>query len=225
MQQALILAVVTSIALLALSVATDEGNVSAALRVARVVPLLPLTSVLALAVTMTRIERRGEGHALEALGVRPSRWRRWIAVAALTPALGGAIALLLGVDRSGLFPTATAARPCTIEADGFHCAQTGVMLAFDGARPILASPTALTSAPTSAWTAALVVASMGLALVTATGLCLARARYWLLVLGMVLAETAVCQTVGAGRAPTNLALMVPFVALAWLGAHYTRVRT
>lgn len=205
---ALALAAVLSMALFALSAATDEGGVAWSLRAARIVPLLPVPAACAYALTLYRLRRRGEAFALEAIGVEPYAWQKWIALAALVPATVGAFALALGLDSSGLFPAASTAKACTIDVDTFVCAQAGLRVRGDDVALLAAIPAARQVTPREL-AAGLAVWSCGLLVVAWAGAALTRPLYGVLAIGLLLGETVVCQAVGAGVVTPWAALLLP----------------
>lgn len=215
-----------SVALFVVSAATDEGGVALATRAARMVPLLAVPAACAYVVTLYRAIRRGETRALEAVGVEPLSWQIRVAMAALVPALVGALALALGLDASGLFPAATAAKPCTlagVEAGHaiFLCAQAGLRV--HGASIELLAPLGLSvgTSPRGLAAAAAVVLT-AVPVVLWAGAALTRPAYGLAALGLLLGETTMCQLVGANVAPAAAAVVVPALAVAAMLAVHGR---
>ena len=210
---ALALALVFTLALIVLSATTDEGNVAWGLRLARVVPLVPVPAAIAHALTVYRARSRGEARALEAVGIEPFSWQRWVALAALLPVLAGALALALGLDSSGLFPAASSAKACMLlDAGGFDCVQAGLRVR--GAEVELTPPVVATvlTGSRAVW-AAVTVVGLGLVLVTLAGAAVERPRYALAAVVLLLEETVVCQAVGAAVLAPWGALLLPGLGL------------
>lgn len=205
---------VFSLALLAVSSATDEGSVAFSTRLARIVPLLPVPAACAYALTVFRARRRGEALALEALGVDPRRWQRWVALGALIPTALGALALALGLDSSGLFPVASSAEACRREGAAFLCARAGLRL--EGTAVTLWTAEAPLGPSSSAreLAAALAVWCSGMLVVWWSGAALLRPRYALYAVLLLLSETVLCQAIGAGRLHPWYALLAPALAAA-----------
>lgn len=213
---ALALAGIFSLALLALSVATDEGGLGWGVRFSRVVPLLPIPAAAGYALTLFRAARRGETLALEAIGIEPASWQKWVLLAALVPAALGAVALALGLDSSGLFPAASAAKACVVLAPNpagatlFDCVQAGLRV--QGSEVGLqAAPLATDHGTARGLAAGLTVALTGLVVVAWTGTALRRPGFGLLALALLLAETVICQAVGAGVLAPSRAVLLPLL--------------
>lgn len=215
------LALLLSFALFGITAATDEGGVALATRAARIVPLLAVPAAAAYAVTLVRAARRGETRALEAVGVEPLSWQIWVALAALLPALGGALLLAFGLDASGLFPVASTAKPCALEAASaaghaiFVCAQAGLRV--QGASiQLLPSVAASGAAPPHGLAAAAAVVLTAVPVVLWSGAAVQRPAYGLWAVALLLAETMACQAVGARVAPVAVAILLPALAVAVL---------
>ena len=213
MQSALGLSLALSLALVAVTAATD-GGVAWPTRLARLVPLLPIPAGVAYALTLWRAARRGETRALEAIGVEPWTWQRWAAVAALAPAVLGALALAAGLDPSGLFPEASSAKPCAVLPGGaFSCVQAGLRV--QGASlELLAASSPQAPASARGFFAAGAVLLTGVAVLHGAGAASSRPLTGLFALALLLAETGVCQAVGAGAIPAGAALVLPALANA-----------
>ena len=128
---------------LAVSAATDEGGVAAGERLARVLPLAPLTSSVAAALVVVQARRRGEERALAALGLAPATLALWVSVvASATPCAAGLAIAAGAVDVAGFYPSPPTAPAFVDDGVAFSSAELGV--AVDGAgelRPLAAPAT------------------------------------------------------------------------------------
>ena len=128
---------------------TDEGGVAWGERVSLTAPLSPVCAALAVALSLSGRDRRGEGRALEALGRSPFACGAGAAAGAL--AVGLVVAVLLLVDArlsvSAFFPTVHATGPYTFDGGVFTNVRTGWRVMADGS---IALPPAGQPAPTMA---------------------------------------------------------------------------
>jgi hypothetical protein len=118
----------------AVSVATDEGGLTLAVRLGRVAPLVPLVAAVAAYAVMSGVRSRGEERALGALGVPPRSLALACALGAwMAPALT-AMAITFGhVDVEGFYPPPPSA-PEIHDSDGrFVSDDLGAAIADDGA--------------------------------------------------------------------------------------------
>ncbi len=220
------LALLLSTALLLISAATDEGGVAWATRISRIVPLLPVPALGAHVLTLHRAARRGETRALETVGIEPASWQIWVALAALLPSFAGAIALAAGLDTTGLFPSASTAKACAVDASAaghavFLCTQAGLRV--QGTQvELLPTLVAHASASPRGLAAASAVVLTGFAIVMWAGAALRRPGYGLAAAALLLAETMVCQTVGANLVPAAAAVLLPALAVGALLADRIR---
>ena len=91
---------------LLLGAATDEGSVPWAERLVRALPVIPLCSALAAALSLRTTQRRGELVALESLGLPPWRAAVPIVIGAAAPAVLMVVAALVPsrADVHSFFP-------------------------------------------------------------------------------------------------------------------------
>lgn len=196
-------------------VATDEGGVGWPERMGRVAPLVPLASAIAFGWVCHRARQRGEALALASLGSSTLRWQAPIAAASLLPTAVAASALAWRLPLGGLFPAVPLASACSVHEGGvFRCEHLGLGLRGEA---IELFPLADAMAPTAAASAiagGLAVAAMGLLLVTLSS---AWSATRLAAFGLLaLAETAVCQGVGARALHAGYAVMLPASVLVLL---------
>lgn len=197
---------------LAVSAATDEGGVALGERLARTLPLAPLTSAIAGLLVVLQARRRGEERALAALGLAPATLALWVSVvASATPCAAGLAIAAGAVDVAGFYPSPPTAPAFVDDGVVFSSAELGVAVDGDGELRPLAAPArgggARALPPNARAVAAIGSVVSGLALALST----TRARG-----GRVLAVaapslfTAVAsllafQLAAAGRIPTALA--------------------
>jgi len=126
---------------LAVSSATDEGGVALAERLARTLPLAPLTSALAAALVVLQARRRGEERALAAVGLAPATLGLWCAlVASATPSAAGLAMAVGAVDVAEFYPSPPRAPIFVDDGVTFSSAELGVAVGRDGDLRPLAAP-------------------------------------------------------------------------------------
>lgn len=129
------------------SAATDEGNLTLAVRVGRVLPLVPIASAIAVKVVLAGVKSRGEITALGALGASPREIALACAFAALVAPVLAALAIVTArVDVDGFYPAPPAAPVVAPAAagGGFVSGDLGITIDDAGEPHALTSP-----APTS----------------------------------------------------------------------------
>ncbi len=145
------------------SAATDEGNLTLAVRVGRVLPLVPIASAIAVKAVLTGVKSRGEITALGALGASPREIALGCAFAALVAPVLAALAIVTArVDVDGFYPAPPAAPVVAPAAGGgFVSGDLGITIDDAGEPHVLTSP-----APTSPPSALPLHARAGAALTT-----------------------------------------------------------
>lgn len=120
-------------AVLGVAAATDEAYSTTQMRVARLCALAPLTAALALAVTTTQAERRGELRALAGLGASPwgAAWGG-LCAAWLFGAVASLLLLTSWADVSSLFPEPPLTSGWLVKGQGFWEPSHGLVVAVDG---------------------------------------------------------------------------------------------
>ena len=210
---------------------SDEGQVTAASRAERTLPLAPLCSAVAAALALGTGRVREETRALEAVGRSPSASAIYALIGAALPSL--IIALLVAsfaaIDVGAFYPTTTKADAFQRESHAFASPTLGVRVADVTGEPetIPIQPATDASLPRGARTsAALATALAGIAL----AMMAARAAQSASLLGSVgrrrrqffaIAAGATCavftvvafQAAAAGHVPPLLATMPALILL------------
>lgn len=204
---------------LAVSSATDEGGVALGERLARTLPLAPVTSAIAALLVVLQARRRGEERALAALGLAPAKVALWCAVvASATPCAAGLAIAAGAVDVAGFYPSPPTAPAFVDDGVVFSSPELGVSVDSDGElRPLTAPASgggshALPPGARAVAAIGSVVSGLALALSATRG----RAGHALAAVApglfTAVASLLAFQLAAAGRIPTALA-MAPMLGL------------
>lgn len=190
--------------------ATDEAGSVLAGRLARLAALLPMAGGVGTSIACAQSRARGEGAALEAIGVGPLRAVQGAALGgAVVGAAGAALVAVGSVDLAPLFPHATAAAVWRAVADGFADGVRGLVVLPSG-ELLTRSPDRIVTtaevAPRGATAFALLVAAAAVPVWSAAPA--SPSRRLTVALTVAFAAVTTFHLVGAGRVPP-LALAVP----------------
>ncbi len=214
--------------------ATDEGQLSSSVRIARAMPVAPLCSAVGAALALGTTRLREEARALEALGRTPATIGRPSAIGAALPSL--AVALLLAaapsLDVQAFYPRAPRAETFAWndERGAFESEALGVRVGASGEAVVVAPPRpsgdedGVPAKGRAAAAAATALAGVALALL-ASRTVLAPAlseepgarmrRYGALALGVTcaLGTLVAFQAAAARAAPAEAAVLAPALLL------------
>ncbi len=198
-----------------LGAATDEGGLSLATRVSRVLPLGPVAALVGALWAATRARGRGEMRAALALGATPLDFVVPWTVGASLVTLGAAAALAAGAAMDGFFPVPPSAPHFAWTGSAFEGPDLGIRILGDGQLEAMAkTPAAARSLPYGRPSAVLVTALSGLAmaLLGATWTA-AHTRRYLGSLAATVALTVVALQAAAAERVTPLLATLPGLAL------------
>ena len=214
-----------------LGAATDEGNLSFAVRMGRAVPLAPVTAAVATYAVIRGARNRGEERALASLGLSKVALGLVAALAAMLCPLVLAAGILLGrVDVSGFYPEPPSAPSFVDRGETFDSGDLGISVAKDGSitgkrAEALPPPKPPASLPESArGAAALSTVVVALALSLAAGRAEKMPRSVVPSVAVAAATLVGFQLAAAGQMPA-FAVIVPALGLLLVEAlAYRRAR-
>lgn len=227
-RRALVFALLAAIVALLLTAATDEGDVSLGLRVARTWPVLPVCAAVGTWAALASRRAQGERMALEALGQSPQRNAAGPLMVGI--ALSVLAGLLLGacerIDLQGYYPPAPSATSWDFITDGddFVDPARGLRVKQDGST-IMQAPSGANPAKRAGarLTAAGVTAAAGIAL-TLLAACVrsSKVRAGAVVLCAVLPTLVLFHAASTSSTARWLGIVPALLLLAYAGARFSR---
>ncbi len=208
----------------ALGAATDEGGLSLATRISRVLPLAPVAALVGTLWAATRARGRGELRAALALGATPIDFVIPWTVGASLVVVAAAAALGGGAAMDGFFPAPPSAPHFAWTGVAFEGPDLGIRILGDGQLEAMAKTAAAArSLPYGRAAAVLVTALSGLAmaLLGATWTS-AHTRRYLASLGLAVGLTVVALQAAAAERITPLVATIPGFALALYAGYECR---
>lgn len=210
--------------------ASDEGQLSAAVRLERSLPLAPLCSAVAAALALGTAKVREETRALEAVGRAPFASAVWAIFGAALPSLlvAAIVASCTRVDVGAFYPTPAKLDTWRREAHSFSSPSLGVRIEDETGEPyaVPREPTTDASLPIGARaSAALTTALAGVALAAVASRVAQRAslvserrlrrRRWgsIAAVALVAILTVIGFQAAAARSVPTLATILPPLAL------------